>query len=567
MVGVPARGLAVSVLTLMLLVLAGCSSSGGPQTPADGGSSGTSASPGSSSGSTPAGAPKSGGELIYIFNLPDFSQSPNIDPQLNGGTEEQNMYQGIFDVPLQQASDGSIKPGVVETWDVSADGLEYTFKIRKGIKFHDGGTLDAKAFKAMMDRARDPSNRAQTSFTYIPTHKSTEIVDDYTIKMTLSAPQSNFLTRMTRYYYGIPSPAQLEKVGQKGFGKAPVGSGPFKFQSYLPGDSAVMVKNPDYNWASPIFKHNGPPHLDKVTYRFVAEATTRIALLESGQAHVIEWTPEQDAARLAKSDKFQVVKSIFNGKSGVWYLNTQKPPTDEKAVREAMAWAIDREKLNEDVFFGQHLPAYSLITPNMWGYDENLAKKAPHFDLNRSKSVLDAAGWMPGGDGIRVKDGKRLTIEAVTYGDTRPCEFIQDSFKQAGIELKIQSLTQQGLTEAGRQGAGNAFGRQCGAAKGWSNEDPDVLRIHFDSSLIGITNQSRTNLPEVDKLLKDGLTAKFGTPERKAVYTRVQEVLMDNYSGIPTIYYHQLLGVAKEVKDLSFTVPTYVWVYDAWIDK
>ena len=161
---------------------------------------------------------------------------------------------------------GRFVPGLADSWEISPDAKMYTFKLKKGVKFHDGTPFNAAAVKFTMDRVVDPAVKAGQSHDQLGPYDHTEVVDDYTARIVMKQPYAPLLTNLNGYL-GIVSPTAVEKMGLAEFARHPVGSGPLMFKEWVPKDHVTLVKNLDYNWASSYFKHTGPAYLDQVAVK------------------------------------------------------------------------------------------------------------------------------------------------------------------------------------------------------------------------------------------------------------------------------------------------------------
>src|SRR5262249_52843931 len=163
-------------------------------------------------------------------------------------------------------------------------------------------------------------------------------------------------------------PRAVERLGAEAFGENPVGSGPYRFVEWKRGSHITVERNPDYTWGSPIAKRGGPPLVDRITFRYIPEPSTRLAALESGEVNAIDGVPEADQDRLARDPRFQIVEVRKNGTTGRLTLNNRVFPTSERAVRVALNQAVDPEAVNRNVYYGVHVPTRSLLEERMFAF-------------------------------------------------------------------------------------------------------------------------------------------------------------------------------------------------------
>jgi peptide/nickel transport system substrate-binding protein len=332
------------------------------------------------------------------------------------------------------------------------------------------------------------------------------------------------------------------------------------------GDHITLERNPDYQWASPIFKRTGPPLLDRIEFHYIAENSTRVAALLSGEVNAIGGVPESDMGRLSSDPKFEVIKVQKNGSPVRISVNNDLAPTNELAVRIALNQAIDRNGLNKTVFFGQNTVSQGLLESKM--LDFNPDAQLPKYDMEAAKKTLDDAGWKAGSDGIRVKDGKRLELMGVTY-DSAPgvMEFAQAELKKVGMDMKLEKISAAGQDQRLQAGTFNLLFR---LPFGWTNEDPHLLYAHYDSKNQwpkGTSNDDRIHNADLDQMLEQADQEK-DPAKRKDLYFKIQDMLAKQIvPNVPLISRFQNLAVKKGVHDITPDIRgTYLYLYPAWIE-
>ena len=513
-------------------------------------------------GDAAASSPKTGGSFTYAMSR-DVTRK-GLDPNVGGGQPDIVLWMQLFDTLLyQDPRDQTITPGLAERWEVSEDGRVYTFHLRQDVKFHDGTPLDAAAVKFTFDRILDPSNPG-ISRQQLAEVQSAEVVDDYTVRVTLRNPQPIFPLRLTRPHTSIVSPSAVRALGAEEFGRQPVGSGPFILQEWVPGDRFVLRRNPDYHWGPPFAKHPGPAYLDTLTIRVIPEASVRAAALDSGEVDAIEFVPPQELQRLKDSSAYRVLTTKRAGGPIVLHLNVELPPTDDLAVRRALLVGVDRETINQTAYLGAQFPALGFLQPQMYGYDASLEPRFA-YDPEAAKRLLDAAGWRPGPDGIRVRDGRPLELKGIFQGSPAlPFELLQAQWRALGVKLDIQTVNAAGYLEAGDRGLGNVYGEVAG---GFTNEDPDLLRLIYSCESVGGRNYSRYCNPEFDRLAKEAYMTPFGE-QRIVLYHQMQQRLLDDAVAVPFIGDNVHVGLRASAHDLWMnSLGLYPVFLDTWLDR
>jgi peptide/nickel transport system substrate-binding protein len=535
--------------------------------------SGSQAAP-ASSGSA-AGTP--GGQLSVVFPNQEEADAKSLDPNVGGGaTYVNSIYGSLYDqLVYQDPTTGKPVPGLA-TWDVSSDGLTYTFHLNRAAKFHDGTPVTTADVKFSLDRSVDPKYAPgnATGTSVMAAYKESEIIDPATIKVTLKTPSANFLwSAVGRTYLAVVPKAYVEKVGIEAFGQQkPMGSGPFQFVEWQHGDHITVKRNPNYSWGPSFFKTSGGPALlDSIVFRFIQDPATRLAALTSGQSNAIQGIAPFDQAGLESNPQFAVIQVRKNGQPGGLNLNTQNAATDDLAVRQAISYAVDRDALNKAVYAGVHFPAYTLLEEKM-GRWVNKDAVLPKTDVAKAKEILDAAGWAPGSDGIRAKNGKRLSLVAVCGQDLQQAlTLIQAQVKAAGIDLQIQAGSTAQVSSLLQAPGNGAYNVAWSLLNGRTNEDPYVLRTLFSSKSIpggseGTANASRVNLPELDKIL-DQAAVTLDDDKRQDLYYQAQKTLVDYVGYVPLLSINQNWGVVKGVNGIFPDVRgTYTYFNDAWLD-
>ncbi len=463
-------------------------------------------------------AAKPGGEFVYAL----AGKFDGLDPNVTTNTIVGRMSFHLFDQLVREPAPGRFVPGLAERWDVNATADEYTFYLRKDVKFHDGTPFNAEAVKYTFDRIVNPDLKSQLAFSLIGPYESTTVIDPYTAKVKFKSPYAPFLDSVSQPFLSIISPTAAEKFG-KDTAMNPVGTGPFKFESYQIDNVVRIVKNPDYNWGPSFFKHQGAPFINAINWRIINDPATRVAALKSGEVQFIEDLPLQNYQELKSNNAFQVIEGVQAGSGYSYMLNVTKPPTDDVKVRQAMAWATDRAGLVKTVWQGLYEPACSVLTSVTFGYDPATCQ-VYSYDPKKAAALLDEAGWTLSGD-TRKKNGEELVVKFYYRSDSpvnvAQATFLQATMQQIGLELELNGLAQAGYFDAVRRGEHNM-------QPWWGpSTDPDVVRQYYHSkNAEGGTNRSRYKNPEMDRMIEEA--AGFTDPEkRKQAYAKIQQKVLD----------------------------------------
>jgi peptide/nickel transport system substrate-binding protein len=530
-------------------------------------SPGTSA-PATAPAATPSGqerTPAPGGTLHYGLTLP----VSGIDPHVNASSELGIALSSVYDTLVAQDKAGAFHPHLAESWDISPDGLTYTFKLRRDVKFHDGTPFNAQAVVRNLQRVADPATRSQKAVFLLGPFDHAEAVDEATVKIVLKEPYAPLLDGLSQVYLGMVSPAALDKWGDQ-YQLHQVGTGPFRFVEYRDRQSLTLERSEEYRWAPAIRVHQGPAYLDRIELRFYPDAAARLPALLSGQADVMGEMPRTDAEKISQAPDGQIGDANYRlypvaipGQSVQFFLNTSLPPLDDLRVRQALLQATDRAALVSAVFGSSSPVAVGPLSAVTHGFDDSLVGRYP-FDLEAARRLLSDAGWRDtNGDGILEKAGKPLALKGVlmTWGELPAIgTILQAQWRAAGIDLQLESMAYPAALEAGRAGSHHLMPFVL------SGTDPDLLSDFFHSRNLGAFNFSKVSDPEMDAWL-DAASKESDWTKRSELYAWVQQRVMDQAWILPIRDQVNLNAASGWVQGLSYDVQGWFPVlYDAWLE-
>lgn len=487
-----------------------------------------------------------------------------LDPGDAVYVQEQFILISLFDSLLSIAPDGSLHPGLATAWEPNSDFSEFTFTLRQDVTFHDGTPFKADAVKASFDHINSDEVLESGGKSLLQDHAyvETAVVDDYTVTVKFGASYPLFLRDAARQWLSISSPAALEKYSQD-YGRNPVGTGPFKFVQWDAQSQIVIERNPDYNWGPEFATHQGPALLDQVVFRILPEAATRLTAFETGEILIAGEPPALDAIALADSGQASIQNFAQPGIPAILMINATKAPTDDSNVRKAMILAVNQQELAQTAFQSLGLPAYSVISPTTWAYDETAAEMY-RYNLEEAGRLLDGAGWVDSnGDGIREKDGENLTID---WPDN-------PAWSEAFNELLISYLAEAGFDVQYRSMDDGAAYEELLAGNYtlvymyWTRPDPSPLRYLFHSENVN-GGGAWTNFvdADLDAALAD---ADTNTDEnaREADYIKAQQIIMENALVIPMFTVNTTYLTSPSVQGFTFDLEGYPWLYDISITE
>ena len=496
----------------------------------------------------PAGqTPRPGGRIVYGLTL-----SPSgIDPHVNASSELGIPLRSVYDTLVYRALDSHADsmqhfvPGLAESWQISQDGLTYTFHLRRDVKFHDGTLLTAEAVRSTIERVANPATKSQKAVFLLGPFRSVETLDDYTVAIHLSSPYAPLLDGLSQVYLGIASPQALTEWGVD-YQFHQIGSGPFRFVEYVPNDHLTIARNDDYQWGPTIHSYAGPAYLDQVEFRFYSDPAGRATALEAGDADVMGELPPLDAVRLQSDNRFRVIPAPIPGQSLGMILNTHRPPLDDIQVRRALLLSTDRDAIVKAIFGGLSPVANGPLAAATFGYTTTLGQ-GNGYQPDKARQLLQEAGYVDmDGDGIRDRDGQPLALDAVlmTWGSVPDvAQILQSQWATVGVRLRTQIVTYPAALELARQGDYHLM------PQNYAGTDPDLLHTYYHSG--APFNWSRAADAALDDLL-DRARQNSDSTERAHLVAQAQERINELVLLIPIRDPINLNGANARVQGLRF---------------
>ena len=481
-----------------------------------------------------AAAPAIAEVKTLVFGAESVGES--LEPGLWNGFGCSNALDNIYDrltQPGEKWTDPA-KPALAESWEISPDGKVYTFKIRKGIKFHDGTAVTPTAIVRSLTRMTNDQDKSYVKGMYmnaeygIANWDKFEVVDDSTVKLTLKDPDAAQLHRLFHPAAAIMSEKAMDEFGPN-VGLNPVGAGPFKLEKFVPGSEIIMVANPDW-W-------QGKPGVDRVVMRGYPDEASMVAAIKAGEINFAAYPPSSAIGDFQKDDKLIVkggapLVNIFVG------LNRAQKPLDNVHIRRAINYGINRQNIIDGALYGLGVLPASFIGPAEFGYDD-AGLKISVYDPEKAKAELKLAG---------ATTPVELTF---SYENNRfwpqIAELIKADLEGVGFKINLDKLDASAYSNKVGSGATQMNMNQRSL---WVPDPDNKVRIlhSSQSSAQGETGVATSVLaPKYDKLLDDG-RAETDSDKRKKIYKELQDLILDDLPYIILTYYMKPYVVAKNVK-------------------
>ncbi len=461
-------------------------------------------------------------EAVFVMNTNEVG-APTYNPikatMLNSASGL------LFDRLVSQAADLSYQPWLADSWEEAADGMAWTFKLKQGVKFHNGEPFNAATVKAWIElfKAAEGENAYMAEAI-----ASVEVVDDYTVKFVMSRPEPNLLYNLSSTFMSVVEPKSYAALGDN-YGVTEVyGTGPYKLESFTIGQETVLVRNDDYTWGPAVAQNHGPAKVERLTFREIPEDSTAFLELKTGGVDFLLSVPADLMAEVQKEPNLAVLTMAGQD---VWYMpiNVTKAPFDDIRVREAAAKAINQEEILASVFGGVGAVDDTFLISAL--PESHVAESAKiKFDPARSNALLDEAGWVMGADGIRSKDGQPLKVSLWTQSDSifrRLTEVVQAELKAVGFDAEITTFDSSMIRDQYKTG------EQQLAVRSYNWDNADIVDWFFGGDRLGYPNVSMFNDPKAEELRATAMTGSKNMAERIANFTAYHEYVLTQFPMAP----------------------------------
>jgi peptide/nickel transport system substrate-binding protein len=460
------------------------------------------------------------------------TDASTFDPHFTTDSATEVLNKNLYNNLVRFNAKMEIVADLARRWEVSQDGLVWTFDLAEGVKFHDGTAFNADAVKANFDRLLDQKTGSPRR-SVLGMIKATEILGPAKLKITTAYPTGSFLQQLAHPVAAIISPAAIGKFG-KDLSRNPVGTGPFKLVEWSSGDKIVMEANAGY--------FEGAPSVKRLVWKIVPEDSTRTMLIEAGQTDVAFRIPVADVARMRSKPDVGVVEGPTVMTMYVALNNTRGPLKDPR-VRQAINHAVNKDVLVKDIVGGMGIVADAPISQSTWGHAKIGAYR---FDRNKAKALLKEAGH-PNGFELEL-----WTPVGRYLMDRQIAENLQAQLGEVGITVKIRPWEFQALMAEVKKGQFDAV------LLGWSpstgDADQGLYPVFHSSQFPPNSNRAFYSNPKVDKLLVDARQAT-NAKARLDLYRQAEQLIMDDAAWLFLFYPKQVLLTRSNVKGVEL-LPT-----------
>jgi peptide/nickel transport system substrate-binding protein len=492
----------------------------------------------------PSGGPKRGGTLTWTrFKIVEMMDPANSDANYNNWVFV-NVYETLV-APNREGTD--LEPRLAESWDISEDGLVYTFHLRPGVKFHDGSPLKASDVVWTLNRLNDPEKFWGWTMENV---EGIREVDDSTVEITLKDPSAAFLSMLANFSAPVLPQECVEEMGEEEFFNHPIGTGPFKVAEWVKSDYILFEKNPHY-WrmgadGEPL------PYLDAVKMIQVPDESTRVLQVQAGDADATDEVPYSMIDELAANPN--VLMELYPATQSYYvWLNHRVPPLDDVKVRLAMNYAFDKQALVDAVTFGKATVATSLRPPHTMCWKE---LEGFPYDLEKAKQLMAESSYPDGFKGLKLE----VTAGSIVGRDVSV--MAKEMWAEIGIEVELSEVESSTLIERYQNAD---FEMVCGSYFQWTDDvidpSPQIGYCAVDPAM-----QSGWHNDRVIELA-GAARVEMDPDKRCELYQEIEQIF--NEEAVTILAWNNPYSVllSPDVKDFTQSPLGSLLFGDAWLDR
>ena len=483
------------------------------------------------------GGVEEGGTLKVLVG----ADATSLDPHFITNVPTANFhYQKIYETLIAFDEEMEIIPKLAKDWK-QVDDLTWEFYLQEGVSFHDGEAFNAEAVKVTFDRLLDPATSSPQR-DKVSMINEVKAIDEYTVQLILDEPYAPILTILASQEASIMSPKSVLE-NPESLIDTPVGTGPFVFGSWESGNAITIVKNENY-WGEPV-------KVDEVVFQVIPEDSTRIAMLETGEAHISDQVPSTELDRISNSENLNLMRTEGLAVEYIGF-NMQKAPLDNKDLRLAISHAIEREAIITGIYNDVGTLANSTMSPNVFGYS---SKIEPYpYDINKAKAHFEKSGVDPKTEISIVTSDRKERIDMA--------EVIESQLKGIGMNAKIQVLEYGAYIDTVNNGEHDIFIGGWGNATG--DGDYNQYNLFHTDSFGAPGNHFYYSKPEVDQLIEQG-RVEVDADKRLDIYEKVQLIEMEDAAYVPIRNYEHLALYNNDVQGFWLSPVNYLMLNETTV--
>jgi peptide/nickel transport system substrate-binding protein len=482
-------------------------------------------------------APVRGGTLSIGW----IPGAKTFDPHLSVQWPERFVLYMVFNTLVGLDKSFNVIPELARSWQVSSDGKRVTFQLQRGVKFHDGTEFNAETVKWNVERVLDPNTKSPQR-SQLEAVAAVTVVDPHTVAFELKRPFAPLLAALGERPGFIVSPAAVQKSGD-GFGRTPVGTGPFRLVEWVADSRVTLERFPDY-W------DKGKPYLDRIVYRVVPDPTVRLTMVRTGEVDIATDVDAKDVPSLQGEARLKVAELKPPARWTGLQWQVDKPPFNNLALRQAIALAVNREELRTVLHLGFGEPARGPVVPGLWWFDPGFT--GMRHDPALAKRKLAEAGYP---NGFRYRFQVTNTPQWI-----RQAELLQAQLAPIGVTLELELVN-----------PADAYALVVQRKSNWTHTnwtqraDPNgLLHILFHSK--GFANTTGYSNPRVDELL-DRAAALFEPERRKPLYREAERIIVDEAPYVFLNYTAEFAVMSRKVQNWEWVPDLVPRFRDLWVEK
>jgi peptide/nickel transport system substrate-binding protein len=444
-----------------------------------------------------------------------------LDPKIETSSTVGAINSNVLESLVTMDYDGKIIPQLATEWRAES-GTNWVFKLRPNVKFHDGTPFNAEAVRFSLERMADNESSHRGDFSWLA---QVEILNPLTVRIRSKVPYAPMLSALAFYHPYIVSPTAVRQMGNQ-FGQKPVGTGPFKYDSHIPRQRTIMVRNDDY-W--------GPkPKVSRAEWIIVVEDNARLAALLSGELDILTVIEPSIMQALATRPQFSVLRGPDDLVDRIGF-NARKRPFDDVRVRRALIHGVNRNQMIATIFGGVGVAFDPPFAPGIVGFDsQTMGRLSYPYDPAKARALLAEAGF---------PNGFRTSFTIINRPDHRQIgEVVQADLKQIGVDVQLRALDFATVSQSTRQGEHDMY-----IIGTYGVGDPDRVLPEFESANFNVKNRNFWSDPEVDRLIQQQ-RQELDPQKRQAIVRQVAVKIRDAAPEFALRWRRAVLAINKNVK-------------------